>query len=555
MDGTPITGNDPHDTSREIGPDFVTGWMQHVAGRVGTAGAGGVRFFALDNEPDLWNSTHRDVHPAPLSYDEIWTRTVDYAAAIKTQDPSALVMGPVPWGWCAYFWSALDGCGDGGPDLAAHGGVHYLEWYLQQAHAWENANGVRLLDYLDIHYYPQANGVALTDDEGAAALRLRSLKSLYDPAYVDESWIGACCGAAVNLIPRMKGWIADNYPGTKLAITEYNWGGDTGISSALAQAEALAIFGREGVDLAARWVAPAAGSRVEDAFRLYLDYDGQGAAVAGDSVQAVSGNVDELGAYAVAGNGTRLFFLLFNKATAARDAAVSLPQALHWRARLWRFDAGSSLASAGTVLPAGGGFTLPLPARSATLAATLADFDDVPLSHPFYDFVMKAEDDGVSAGCGGAGFCPDAPVTRAQMAVFLLKAKLGEHYAPPPATGTIFGDVPVSAFAAAWIEDLSNRGITGGCGGGKYCPGDAVTRRQMAAFLLKAEHGSGYVPPAASGVFGDVPAGDSFAPWIEQLYAEGVTGGCQASPPLYCPGNPNTRGQMAVFLVKTFSLP
>ncbi len=317
--------------------------MAHIAGRVGAAGAGGVRFFALDNEPDLWNSTHRDVHAAPLSYDEIWQRTVDYASAIKAQDPDALVTGPVPWGWCAYFWSALDGCGDGGPDLSGHGDVHYLEWYLQKAHDYETANGVRLVDYLDIHYYPQAGGVALSDDEGVAALRLRSLKGLYDPGYVDESWIGTCCGAAVDLIPRMKGWIDARYPGTKLAITEYNWGGDAGISSALAQAEALAIFGREGVDLAARWVAPAPGSRVEDAFRLYLDYDGLGSTVAGDSVQAASASVDEVGAYAVAGTGTRLFLLLFNKATAARDAAVTFPAALHWRARLWRFDAASAL--------------------------------------------------------------------------------------------------------------------------------------------------------------------------------------------------------------------
>jgi hypothetical protein len=555
-DGSPITGNDPHDTSREIGPDFVTGWMQHLAGRVGTAGSGGVRLFALDNEPDLWNSTHRDVHPAPLSYDEIWQRTTDYASAIKLQDPNALVLGPVPWGWCAYFWSALDGCGDGGPDLSAHGGVHYLEWYLQQAHDYETANGVRLVDYLDIHYYPQAGNVALTDDESVAALRLRTLKSLYDPTYIDESWIGTCCGpTAVELIPRMKSWIASRYPGTKLAITEYNWGGDTGISSALAQAEALAIFGREGVDLATRWVAPDPGSRVEDAFRLYLDYDGGGATVSGDSVQAVSDNVDDVGAYAVAGNGTRLFLLLFNKATADRDAAVTLPEAFHWRARLWRFDGSSSLGAAGAVLPAGGSLTLSLPARSATLAATLLDFGDVPVTHPFYEFVMQVEDDGVSAGCGAGNFCPDGAVTRAQMAVFLLKASQGEHYTPPPATGTVFSDVPADRFAAAWIEDLSARGITGGCGGGNYCPDAPVTRRQMAAFLLKSEHGPTYVPPPAQGIFGDVPTGDPFAAWIEELEAEQITGGCHVSPLLYCPDNANTRGQMAVFLVKTFALP
>lgn len=555
-DGSPITGNDPHDTSREIGPDFVTGWMQHLAGRVGTAGSGGVRFFALDNEPDLWNSTHRDVHPAPLSYDEIWQRTVDYASAIKLQDPDALVLGPVPWGWCAYFWSALDGCGDGGPDLAAHGGVHYLEWYLQQAHDDEAANGVRLLDYLDIHYYPQASGVALTDDESVAALRLRTLKSLYDPSYIDESWIGTCCGpTAVNLIPRMKGWIAARYPGTKLAISEYNWGGDTGISSALAQAEALAIFGREGVDLATRWVAPAPGSRVEDAFRLYLDYDGAGSAVSGDSVQAVSENVDDVGAYAVAGAGTRLFLLLFNKATGDRDAAVTLPAPLHWRARLWRFDGANSLGGAGTVEPAAGSLTLPLPARSATLAATLVDFDDVPVAHPFFDFVMTIADDGVTAGCGGGNYCPDAPNTRAQISVFLLKAEHGASYAPPACAGA-FADVPCpGGFAVDWIEQLAHEGVTTGCGNGNFCPGAAVTRAQMAVLLLKTLLGPGYLPPPATGIFGDVSPGSFAADWIEDLYHRGITGGCQASPLLYCPDNPNTRGQMAVFLAKTFGLP
>jgi hypothetical protein len=309
------------------------------------------------------------------------------------------------------------------------------------------------------------------------------------------------------------------------------------------------------VDLATRWIAPDSGSRVEEAFRLYLNYDGQGGAVSGDSVSAVSSNVDDVGAYAVAGTGTRLFLLFFNKATASRDAVVTLPSPLHWRARLWRFDASDDLGSAGTVNPSGGSLTLTLPTYSATLAVTLADFADVPPSHPFYDFVMTAADDGVSAGCGNGNFCPDASVTRAQMAVFLLKASLGEAYTPPPATGTVFADVPASAFAAAWIEDLAARGVTGGCGGGNYCPDARVTRAQMAVFLLKALLGTSYAPPAAVGVFGDVPIGAFAAAWIEDLYHRGITGGCQASPLLFCPGAANTRGQMAVFLSKTFSLP
>ena len=280
--GSYVTGNDPADTSKAIDATFVTRWMAHLAGRVGTAAAGGVRLWALDNEPMLWNSTHRDVHPAGTTYDELWSKTVAVGAAIKAQDAGAKVLGPAVWGWCAYFFSGADGCSPGA-DRAAHGGEDFLPWYLDQAKAWEAAHGRRLLDYLDVHYYPQASGVALTSDESNAtsALRLRTLKSLYDPSYVDESWIGTAVGQAVYLIPRMKAWIAAHYPGTRLAISEYNWGSDDGISGALAQAEALAIFGREGVDLATRWVAPADFSKTEDAFLLYLNYDGAGAQVSG----------------------------------------------------------------------------------------------------------------------------------------------------------------------------------------------------------------------------------------------------------------------------------
>jgi hypothetical protein len=187
--------------------------------------------------------------------------------------------------------------------------------------------------------------------------------------------------------------------------------------------------------------------------------------------------------------------------------------------------------------------------------AYLVDFNDVPLGSMFYASVTSLALDGVTGGCGNGNYCPGNNVTRAQMAVFLLKAKYGPWWLPPPATGTVFGDVPLNSFAADWIEELFHEGITGGCGGGNYCPGSPVTRQQMAVFLLKAEHGSGYVPPACTGVFGDVACPSLFVDWIERLYAEGITGGCQASPPLYCPTSDVTRGQMAVFVTKTFRLP
>jgi S-layer homology domain len=182
----------------------------------------------------------------------------------------------------------------------------------------------------------------------------------------------------------------------------------------------------------------------------------------------------------------------------------------------------------------------------------LADFADVSQAHIFHAFVETLVRHSVTAGCGSGNYCPAASVTRAQMAVFLLRAKHGPAYAPPPATGTVFDDVAAGSFAAAWIEALAAEGITGGCGNGDYCPATQVRRDQMAVFLLKSEHGSSYVPPACGGAFLDVACPSPFADWIEQLAAEQITGGCGGGN--YCPGNPNTRGQMAVFLTKTFSL-
>ena len=194
-------------------------------------------------------------------------------------------------------------------------------------------------------------------------------------------------------------------------------------------------------------------------------------------------------------------------------------------------------------------------ASSATLAqGWLADFLDVDQSDGFHEYVAKIFRNGITAGCGSGNYCRNTAVTRAQMAVFLLKAEHGSTYSPPACTG-VFDDVTCPSLYADWIEQLSDEGITGGCGGGNYCPGSPVTRQQMAAFLLKTEHGSGYLPPTCLSVFDDVECPSLFADWIEQLYAEGITGGCSTDPLLYCPGNLNTRGQMAVFLAKTFHLP
>jgi hypothetical protein len=182
-----------------------------------------------------------------------------------------------------------------------------------------------------------------------------------------------------------------------------------------------------------------------------------------------------------------------------------------------------------------------------------ASFADVPTSDIFYKFIETIFHNGVTGGCGGTSYCPTNPALRKQMAVFLLKARYGAAYVPPAAVG-LFADVPPANPFAPWIEDLFNRGITGGCSASplNYCPDNTVLRQQMAVFLLKTLEGSGYTPPACAGVFGDVPCPSLFAAWIEDLAGRGITGGCGGGN--FCPTNPNTRGQMAVFLTKTFGL-
>ncbi|MBI5297812.1 MAG: S-layer homology domain-containing protein [Chloroflexi bacterium] len=182
-------------------------------------------------------------------------------------------------------------------------------------------------------------------------------------------------------------------------------------------------------------------------------------------------------------------------------------------------------------------------------------FADVPSTYWAWRHIERLYSAGITGGCSATplNYCPETPVTRAQMAVFLLVAKHGAGYTPPPASG-LFSDVPVVGYGyAAWIEQMANEAITGGCGGGNFCPNAPVTREQMAVFLLVAKHGTGYNPPAAVGLFSDVPANNGFARWIEQLAAEGITGGCGGGK--FCPQTPVTRAQMAVFLVAAFNLP
>jgi hypothetical protein len=192
----------------------------------------------------------------------------------------------------------------------------------------------------------------------------------------------------------------------------------------------------------------------------------------------------------------------------------------------------------------------------ASVSAT-ATFQDVPVSYWAWQYIEILVKNGITGGCSTTPklYCPNGLVTRAQLAVFLLRAKHGSGYVPPAATG-VFTDVPVTYWAAAWVEQFAAEGITSGCSitPKRFCPDQVVTRDQLAVFLMRAKHGSTYVPPTPTGIFADVPVSYWAASWIEELTAEGITGGCSTTPMLYCPTGQVARDQIAVFLVKTFGL-
>jgi hypothetical protein len=296
---------DPPDP--KAGAVYQDEWVAHLTNKFGKAADGGVRFYSMDNEPDLWaDSTHVDVHPVRVGYDDLLNLFLNYSSAVKDVDPTAQVTGPVLSGWTGFLHSALDRGSDNfatSADGKAHGDMPLVPWFLDQVHKHDQAAGRRTLDVLDIHYYPEGDGIrAGKTDDATSALRLRSTRSLWDPNYKDESWIGTTQIPNIELIPRMRSWIDQYYPGTKLGITEWRWYAEETMNGALAIADVLGIYGREGVYLACYWndssAALTVGSPGLEAFKMYRNYDGSKGTFGDVSLSANSTVPDKLTVYA-----------------------------------------------------------------------------------------------------------------------------------------------------------------------------------------------------------------------------------------------------------------
>jgi len=310
-DGQPLTPGPPARTSVPAPPAFIGRWVKSMADR--DAPGHSIRMYILDHEPSLWNFTHRDVHPAPLGYDELLERTVGYAREIRRNDPDAVIAGPAEGSWAAMLFSSADL--EGRVDRSAHGNVPLLPWWLGEVDKAEKKLGTRLLDVLDVHWFPQFEGagvgtLASTEPE-MSARRIRSVRSLWDPSYVDESWIDD----KVELIPRLRRWIAEFHPDgpVSIALGQWGFGAEDDMSGGLAAAAALGVFAREGVLAAFAAVVPPPESPTFWAFRAYRNFDGRGAHFEERWVPAdVGGTLVEAFASRDAA-GTRLVVVLLNE--------------------------------------------------------------------------------------------------------------------------------------------------------------------------------------------------------------------------------------------------
>ena len=313
--GAPLS-DPPNPSDDSVYQDEFAAWAKGCAGTMPLA-------FCLDNEPDLWKENHPEIHPAAVTYDELCTRTINFATGIKAVWPGAPVLGFVSYGWNGYtsLQNAPDAKGD------------FIEYFLAQMKIAEANAGQRLVDYLDLHWYPEAKGggvrivfdPAPTDATKLLAYqdaRVQAPRSLWDATYKETSWIADNIKAPINLIPRIRQKIAANYPGTKLSFTEWNYGGGSDITGAIATADVLGILGREHVDMAHIWPLSQKEPFTSAGVRTFRNFDGKSGEFGDVGIAATNSDTVNTSVYAglSSSNPNRVVVVAINKKS---DVALS----------------------------------------------------------------------------------------------------------------------------------------------------------------------------------------------------------------------------------------
>ena len=370
-----IITNEPTDANFPTNSAYQQAFVQHLTNRWGLSTNGGVRYYCMDNEHALWNSTHRDVHPIGTTMQEIRDKLFDYGAKVKAIDPNALLLAPEEWGWPGYLYSGFDWQWAGAhgdynpahyPDRGTNGAMDYAPWLLNQARQYELTNGQRLLDVFTLHIYPQGGEFGNDTSTAMQLRRNNSTRALWDTNYLDQTWINS----VIKLIPRMKDWVAAYYPGTKIGITEYNWGAENYINGATAQADIFGIFGREGLDLATRWTTPGSSTPTFKAMKMYRNYDGNKSTFGDTSIFAGGPNPDNVATFAaLRSTDGALTIMAINKqintnATANITLTNFLPASV---AQVWQLTTANTISRLSDINFTGGTFSNTLPAQSITL--------------------------------------------------------------------------------------------------------------------------------------------------------------------------------------------
>ena len=326
--------------------------------------------FSLDNEPDLWASTHSEIHPAPTTYTELMSKDLAYATAIKKVDPAAAVTGPVSYGWEGY--ETLQNA----PGSAKYG--NFLDWWMRHVKAADAAAGTTLINDLDLHWYPEATGggeriTGTGTSPAEMAAREQAPRSLWDSSYVEDSWItqDSLDGHGIDLIPRLDAQIAANNPGMNLDFTEWDYGAGQAISGAIATADVLGIFGRYGVHAAAFWALASDEAFAYAAFAMYRDYNGRGAGFGDTEVIATTTDKVITSVYASIDKADpgHVVIVVINKSLIPTTATVRLKGLAAATADVYKLTSKTSKPEPGrTLLAKGSGtFTYVMPAQSVSV--------------------------------------------------------------------------------------------------------------------------------------------------------------------------------------------
>ena len=291
-------------------------WAASLAAAFGSA----PHFYDMDNEIEIWGSTHRDVHPQPTAYDEMRDTFIAESRALKGWDPAAIRFGPITCCWW-FYWN-----GANNNDKAAHAGIDFLPWWINEVYWQDQIAGTRSVDVFDLHAYPDTPNTSGYTLAQKRALALRIFRDYWDPTYVsvgsdiDQKWTTFIQPKKTIpfRIPRMRAIVNMIYPGTPLSFTEWNAAiaGESDFSTALGDADAYGIFGRERMYLASRWTAPVSMNPNYQALKLYRNYDGQHHTFESTSVADTNSAMPNLfSSYAALDStGTTMTVMVLNKA-------------------------------------------------------------------------------------------------------------------------------------------------------------------------------------------------------------------------------------------------